>query len=264
MMQRTLTAVIAGAGFVAFLVIGGWAFQALTGALAIVAIYELFKMHGLKINTLATILAFAAGFVLAFPRLTLAAGLDASGPFQAFGFLVLVMLGVMVFSHGDYTLENIGFSFVAAFYVGFGFGNLALARENSLFIAALAVLIVWSTDIFAYLTGRQFGRHKLLPEVSPNKTIEGALGGILGSVVVSLVLVLIFKRYAPMLGLLKMTIYAVIFSSAAQMGDLVESSIKRHYGVKDSGNILPGHGGILDRFDSMIFVLPIMHLLGLF
>ena len=104
----------------------------------------------------------------------------------------------------------------------------------------------------------------MLPKVSPNKTIEGSLGGIVCAIIVALIFMLVDKVVYTPHNLFAMLIYVVLFSVFGQFGDLVESAIKRHFGVKDSGKLIPGHGGIVDRFDSMIFVFPIMHLLGLF
>ena len=126
------------------------------------------------------------------------------------------------------------------------------------------MFIVWSTDSGAYFIGRKFGKTKLIPSVSPNKTVEGSLGGIACAIVVAVLMVFLYPNKAPDISLFKLIILVAIFSIVGQLGDLVESSLKRHFGVKDSGKILPGHGGILDRFDSLIFVFPIMHLLGLF
>ena len=92
----------------------------------------------------------------------------------------------------------------------------------------------------------------------------GSVGGIVSAVVVALVMYFLFTKELPQIGFVKLVIFTIIFSVVGQIGDLVESSIKRHFVVKDSGKILPGHGGILDRFDNLIFVFPIMHLLGLF
>ena len=128
----------------------------------------------------------------------------------------------------------------------------------------ISLFIVWATDIGAYLFGRQFGQNKLLPKVSPNKTIEGSVGGILSAIIVALIFGLInHSVYAPH-NFFWLLICTILFSIFGQFGDLVESAIKRHFGVKDSGNLIPGHGGILDRCDSWIFVFPIMHFLGLF
>src|SRR5690625_4805594 len=111
---------------------------------------------------------------------------------------------------------------------------------------------IWATDSGAYFIGRSLGRRKLWPDISPNKTIGGAVGGVLSAVVIAL----IFQLVYPLFSLFTAALIAVIASLFGQMGDLVESALKRHYDVKDSGQLLPGHGGVLDRFDSMIFVLP--------
>ena len=121
---------------------------------------------------------------------------------------------------------------------------------------------MWITDSGAYLIGRKLGKHKLAPHVSPNKTWEGSIGGSLVSVIV-VGLYLAFSPVKFAYGLPIMLLLTVVLSVGGQIGDLIESAFKRHYGVKDSGKILPGHGGILDRFDSLLFVLPLMHLFGL-
>ena len=127
-----------------------------------------------------------------------------------------------------------------------------------------ALFIVWATDTGAYMIGRQIGRKKLMPKVSPNKTVEGFLGGILSAVLVAALYMLIDRQLTTGYSFFVTLGLVAIFSIFAQFGDLVESAIKRHFGVKDSGKLIPGHGGILDRFDSMIFVFPIMHFFGLF
>ena len=136
------------------------------------------------------------------------------------------------------------------------------ARAQSVWVILYALLIVWVTDSGAYLIGRKLGKHKLAPHVSPNKTWEGSIGGSLVSVIV-VGLYLAFSPVKFAYGLPIMLLLTVVLSVGGQIGDLIESAFKRHYGVKDSGKILPGHGGILDRFDSLLFVLPLMHLFGL-
>lgn len=115
----------------------------------------------------------------------------------------------------------------------------------------LIFLISFTTDTFAYLFGKLFGRHKLLPSLSPNKTVEGAIGGVLGSLVSGLLFKLILLDN---IGYMPIIVFSILGSCFAQMGDLFASKIKRFCGIKDFGNIMPGHGGILDRIDSMIFV----------
>ena len=119
----------------------------------------------------------------------------------------------------------------------------------------LVYIISFGTDTFAYFAGVFFGKHKLCPNVSPKKTIEGAIGGILGCLGLTIAY---FKFFG-----INISIYTIIFSifvsAFSMVGDLLASKIKREYDVKDFGSILPGHGGILDRFDSLLFVAPVVY-----
>ena len=120
-----------------------------------------------------------------------------------------------------------------------------------------AVLSGCVTDIFAYLTGKSLGRHKLCPVISPNKTVEGSIGGIVGTVAVLLSLGFTLEKANVMqVNLSALTIYALLSSIIGQFGDLSMSAVKRCLGVKDYGTLFPGHGGILDRFDSLLFIAP--------
>lgn len=122
--------------------------------------------------------------------------------------------------------------------------------------------MIWSTDSGAYFVGKSLGKRKLWPEISPNKTVEGFVGGIVIALVLSTIFQLVANLPIPYFYLLLITLFLSVFG---QIGDLVESALKRHYDVKDSGKILPGHGGVLDRFDSFLFVMPFLYfLLALF
>jgi phosphatidate cytidylyltransferase len=129
----------------------------------------------------------------------------------------------------------------------------------------LPLLVTWASDIGAYAVGRTMGKHKLIPLVSPGKTVEGAIGGLIASVIVAWAFGNGVLRPAAQLGFkwypLGLILFGVVVSVAAQVGDLAESLLKREAGVKDSSRILPGHGGILDRLDSLFFVLPVSYLL---
>ena len=130
-------------------------------------------------------------------------------------------------------------------------------------LAMFPILLTWATDIGAYAFGRVFGSHKLMPSVSPGKTIEGSLGGLLLAVIVGLLYVSYVLHPLAQLALRPLTavLFAVCISVVAQVGDLAESLIKREAGIKDSSTLIPGHGGVLDRFDSLLFVLPVAALL---
>jgi phosphatidate cytidylyltransferase len=143
------------------------------------------------------------------------------------------------------------------------------AQAGSIFVSAGAViltlplLLTWATDIGAFFVGRAVGGRKLMPSISPSKTMSGAVGGVALSVVIAWIYVAFALRPAAQLGLSPsgIIVFGVLISIAAQVGDLFESLLKREAGVKDSSTLLPGHGGVLDRLDSLFFVLPIAHLL---
>lgn len=149
------------------------------------------------------------------------------------------------------------FCTLSVVYIGIGFMYFYETREHGLHFILFALLVVWLTDTGAYIFGRLFGKHKLWPLISPNKTIEGFIGGIISSLIVAVIFGQSFDMHVSLWLLIPLT---MLLSMFGQLGDLVESGLKRHFGVKDSGNVMPGHGGILDRFDSFIFVLPLLNL----
>jgi phosphatidate cytidylyltransferase len=140
------------------------------------------------------------------------------------------------------------------------------AREGTILLM-LPILLTWATDTGAYFFGRALGRHKLIPSVSPAKTVEGAVGGVVVAVVAAWLYVMFLLEPFAQLSMVPvgLVVFAIVISVVAQIGDLAESLFKRDAGVKDSSRLLPGHGGILDRFDSLLFVLPVAYvMLGYF
>ena len=261
--KRTLFAVLALAIFLPVLFVGGLLLQIGIGLLAMLAVHELLHMKGLKTMTIEGALTLFATFALTIPLENYLTFLPVDGNVVAYSVLITIMLGTTVFSK-SYTIEDAVFPIAMSFYVGFGFNALLDARVAGFDKVLLALFIVWATDSAAYLIGMNFGKHKLAPRVSPNKSIEGFIGGILGAVFVTAIFMLVDSTVALPYGMYRMSLFAVFFSVAGQFGDLIESAMKRHFGVKDSGKFIPGHGGVLDRFDSMLVVFPIMHLFGLF
>ena len=132
-------------------------------------------------------------------------------------------------------------------------------KATGVFFIFLAVFSAWMTDTFAYFVGRKFGKHKLCPKISPKKTVEGALGGSVGEVILNTALFFVFDKFFFTVHTIEwwqIVIISVILSVVSMFGDLSASVIKRNHGVKDFGKLLPGHGGIMDRADSLLFVLP--------
>jgi phosphatidate cytidylyltransferase len=175
--------------------------------------------------------------------------------------LVLILLTYSVITKNRFTFEDVSFIMLSAIYVGIGFYFFNETRFGGLVYIFYSLFIIWATDSGAYFIGRAMGRKKLWPEISPNKTVEGFIGGVVCAMIVAVLFVLLTDINATLFSLVGITIVLSIFG---QIGDLAESALKRHFNVKDSGNILPGHGGILDRFDSLLFVLPLLHFFHLF
>lgn len=155
-------------------------------------------------------------------------------------------------------ISRIGAGVLGIVYIAFSLSHLILLRnlEQGRMWILFLVFIISANDACAYYAGRGIGRHKLAPVVSPNKTVEGAFGGLIGGVLAALV----FQHFFLPQILLKQTVtLAILIGIVSQTSDLFESLIKRSGGVKDSGNILPGHGGALDRIDSLIFPIPFLY-----
>lgn len=258
--QRIITAVIAAALFIPLVIIGGWPFTLVVYAMGTVGLYELLRMKKLSIFSVPGILSWIALIVLLLPaQLTQSFEQTIGYTKVEVAFMsVLLLLVYTVLVKNKFTFDDAAFSLFGAMYVGIGFYYLIETRMAGIEFVVYALLVIWSTDSGAYFVGRKLGKNKLWPEISPNKTIEGFFGGIATAVVMAIIFNLLFPVTSSFVILIGVTIIASI---VGQIGDLVESALKRHYDVKDSGSILPGHGGILDRFDSLLFVLPLLHFL---
>ncbi len=261
MKQRVITAVIALIIFLPLLYLGGIPFDILVTLMGIVAMSEFLIMKKKLLVSFEAIVSFLLMLSILLPVFW--AGFwtqDTLG--GSFYLLALVMLVYTVISKNSFSFDDAGVLLLGGLYAGLGFRFMMLARAESLWMMLYALLIVWVTDSGAYLIGRKIGKNKLAPHISPNKTWEGSIGGSLSAVVI-VGAYLYFVQAAFPYSFSTMLLWTLVFSVGGQLGDLIESAFKRHYGVKDSGKILPGHGGILDRFDSLLFVLPLMHFAGL-
>ncbi|MBT2700024.1 phosphatidate cytidylyltransferase [Bacillus sp. ISL-40] len=258
MKQRIITGVIAAALFLPIVYYGGFPLIILTYFLATIGLYELLKMKKLPIFSVNGILALLFLWVLLFPG-------EYHSVIDSFYYskieicmaLILLLLTYTVITKNQFTFEDVSFSILSAIYVGIGFYFFFETRQDGGLVYILySLFMIWATDSGAYFIGKALGKTKLWPEISPNKTVEGSIGGIACAVVVAVIFVLLSNINVGLLTLMGITIVLSVFG---QIGDLVESAFKRHFNVKDSGTILPGHGGILDRFDSLLFVWPLLH-----
>jgi phosphatidate cytidylyltransferase len=179
-------------------------------------------------------------------------------PFFVLALLILSLLFMGTSQNLASTISNIGITLFGIFYIGFLLSHVSLIRnmtDGKQWVLFL-ILTVWAGDISAFLCGSFFGKHKLYPKISPKKTFEGLGGAIVGSVIVALVFALLF---IPRLEVGHCILLAIGVGILGQMGDFTESMLKRSAQVKDSGSLIPGHGGMLDRLDSFLFSAPFLH-----
>lgn len=260
MKTRIITAVIALAIFIPLIVYGGWPLTIAAVALGIIAMSEVLVMKKMFVISFEAIVSYLGVALLILPDNWL--DFLPSVATRWFGFYLLVALLLLhtVIRRQRFTFDDAGVLTLAMLYIGMGFHFFVVARSVNFQTLLYGMLIVWITDSGAYLIGRKLGKNKLAPRISPNKTWEGSVGGTVAATII-LAIYLYFFPVGD--GLVTMIVLTLILSIMGQLGDLVESSLKRYYGVKDSGKILPGHGGILDRFDSMLLVMPMLHMLGI-
>lgn len=189
--------------------------------------------------------------------LTTRTNLSHYAPVMALLLFFLLFAGVL--GHKKLRVDTVLIFFAFVFYIVISFGALLLVFErNDAFFFPLVFFGAWITDTFAYFSGYFFGRHKLIPEVSPKKTVEGAIGGTIFCTLSFVIYGLV--RGCGVTSVIILGIVGLISAVVSQLGDLSASLIKRHFGIKDYGKIFPGHGGVLDRFDSILAVSVLLYL----
>jgi phosphatidate cytidylyltransferase len=273
--ETTQRLLVAAAGIpiaIGAVYLGGWVLAALLAVLATLAALEFFRMAEMRQVMALRLLGgtMAAGFVV------LAAGAPSLGP-NGVGFALLIVVGLLlctisaIWERGveGQPLLAVSTTLTGAIYTGalLSFGlflrHLPL-HEGALHGTVLVlfpVVLTWSSDTFAYFAGRRWGTRKLIPRVSPGKTVQGAIGAVVGTVLVAVLYTFLLARFPTYrIGIVEAVLFGLLISVAAQVGDLVESLFKRDAGVKDSGTLFPGHGGALDRLDSLLFTLPVAYL----
>lgn len=263
MKTRVLTAIVMVAVMVPFFVFSDTVmFPLLMALLASIGIYEMQGCIGSKKQLIPVALSVLTGAGMPF----LARYYNGEGFFGyvfliAFALIALTFV-ISVFSGDEFTVEKAALSSSTAVYIAFGFTSLVLLRDLQfgVYVFLIPFVISWMTDTFAYFSGMLFGKHKLIPSVSPKKTVEGAIGGTVCAVALTLLYGFIAGKISgaePQY--LSIAIIATIVSVLSQCGDLVMSLIKRKFGIKDYGKLFPGHGGVLDRFDSIIITSPFIY-----
>lgn len=273
MVKRIITAIVALGVFIPILIFSHtWAFPVAMGICTAVGVYEMIRCIGQKKNFFLIIpLCAASMFMPIFMRyVTLNMNKDIGIFLKAAVVLAiavsLYVFTVAVFGNKTLNIADAGLLLATFLYVNAAYTATVYIRDfakNGEYLFYLPFLIAWVTDTFAYFSGRLFGKHKLIPAVSPKKTVEGAIGGtIFGAI--TMVLYAFVMNNIPTVGVsiepnyAVLTIFGIIIPIVGQIGDLIMSVIKRHYKIKDYGNFFPGHGGMLDRFDSALANLLVL------
>ncbi len=248
MLKRILTAVVALLLLLPILIWGGeWGAVSLFALISGFSVFEMLGCCGLRKNILISFFSIAVSVGAVFLPIV----------FHIFGIISIIvavvacslvfLLFLAVFMHKTVDIERLLMFFSLLLYITAGFVSLSVLRITfGMWPVAFVLCVSWCTDTFAYFSGMLFGNRKLCPDISPKKTIAGAIGGTLFGTLGGLVVFLVTGR-TPVFALC-----ALPLSVASQLGDLAASVIKRRFGIKDYGKIFPGHGGVLDRFDSII------------
>lgn len=266
MKQRIITGIVAVALFIPVLIFSNTiVFPIAFGLLALVAIGEMYFCVGLKKHPA----LIAMAFLVTGGSMAIAWHYVSEIEFsmiltRLFFVLVFMTLTSAVLSKGKLPITDVAVALVMVFYITYGFSSILLLRQapNGAYIYLLVFLSAWLTDTGAYFTGVFFGKHKLIPDVSPKKTVEGAIGGIVTCVLTFIVYGFIVSKIGgPAPHYLWLAIAGVLVSIASMIGDLIASLVKRKYDIKDYGKLFPGHGGVLDRFDSVLATAPILWIL---
>ena len=270
MKQRVITGVISAVIFIgALCLMNTIVFPIFVAALSVIAVWEIEKAVGLKnmlIMVISLILSASIPFIVHF---------KAEIPVAAFGGIYVVLTLIFMLLEFEKTkFEQAITAIFASVCVPYSFSLMIVFRDinehiegytkiDGIYLLLFAFFAGWMTDIFAYFVGSKLGKHKLCPKISPKKSVEGAIGGVVGAILLNVLLLFVFKKFffteESGLSYIAVIFLSIILSVVSMFGDLAASTIKRNFGIKDFGKLLPGHGGIMDRFDSVLFVMPVLY-----
>lgn len=256
MKKRVISAIVALAIFVPIFIYGGFIYTISMYIVSILGLREFLKAKSYK-KSMPVFIEFISYIIFTLIVLSNINNSEMiySVDFRVLSGLFLVYFIPTIFYHDRsiYSITDAFYLMAGVFFLGVSFSLMIIIRNLSLDLIVYLFLITMLTDSYAYITGSLIGRHKMLKEISPNKTWEGMIGGTLAGTIISVV----FYKIAvnPAISTYQITLITLFLSIIGQFGDLFFSAIKRYFGIKDFSNIMPGHGGILDRFDSIIFVL---------
>lgn len=263
---RVISALIGLGLLIAVLYLGSITLGVVVSLIATVGLYEFYNSVS-KVKNIHPIKS--VGYLSIIPLLIL--GLQKTGWFNinlsmltgiTVCLIIIVSMTFIVLGHKRYNIIDACVTFFGIAYVPFLMSFVILIRNMDYGTILIWVIFIgaWGTDTMAYTFGRLFGKRKILPEISPKKTVAGAIGGILGCIALMIVFAFIVEFYFGLkMSYIALVLLGILCGMISQIGDWSASAIKRYVNVKDFGNIMPGHGGVLDRFDSILFVAPVVY-----
>lgn len=250
---RLISGIVLMAITIALMVNGGFPLFWMITAISVIGLFELYRAVGME-KTLPAVVGYLSSIVIDILILDnyyeyLLMWLIAS---------LMVLMACYVIAYPKYNSEQMTMLFFGLIYVTVMLSFVFKVRfvQNGILYVWLIFIGAWGSDTCAYCVGKLLGKHKLPSKLSPNKTIEGCLGGIIGAALIGFLFALAFFKNTDYWW--QFAVIGAISSVISQIGDLTASAIKRNHEIKDYGNLIPGHGGILDRFDSIIFIAPIV------
>ena len=260
---RVISAVVGALIFIAVFLCGLLPLKIGAAVISIIGMYELYRAVSGRLKPVHFV-GFAAEIWYVFMRENCDMLLNEFMILAA----VIVLLILLIAQHEQTDIHDVSITAFGFLYVGMLMYNLVDLYKIAPYLIWLPLICAWGSDTFAYFVGVKFGKHKLAPVLSPKKSIEGSVGGVIGAGVLTVVYFLVCDRLgfipeengAPPVAVTGFAIGA-LSAAFSQVGDIAASTIKRQMNVKDYGNIMPGHGGILDRFDSVLFTAPMIYIL---
>ncbi len=257
------------------------AFPIVIGLLCFIGVYEMAKCLGFDKKYFITIPMYIVALALPMLRHSKYDVLfNTNTPYLAFAMVILFGLLIYILAYVMLKKNTVKLSEILTFYAMYVyiigcFISMVLVRYSDAYLGTdgsaidgtyvylLAFVGAWVCDTFAYFVGKFFGKHKLIPEISPKKTIEGSIGGIVFTIgAFALYTFIVNTAFSQSLSYFKLCALGLVMSVISQIGDLVASSVKRQYDLKDYGNLFPGHGGVLDRFDSVMLTAPTLFIVN--
>lgn len=258
---RLLSGIVLVALAILFVISGGYVLLFSTFVISVIGMFELYRVFQMHKSPL----AFSGYLAVAVFYADLCWGF-VDDPLLIFMAFMILLMFIYVFSYPKYRANQVMAAFFGLFYVGGMLSYVYRVRmlDNGVYFAFLIFLASWGCDTCAYCVGKLMGKHKMSPILSPKKSVEGAVGGVVGAALLTVLYGIALKGQMKLdaLGIAALAAIAAIAGLISMVGDLTASAIKRNYDIKDYGKLIPGHGGIMDRFDSMIITAPIIYYLA--